>query len=74
LAALLADQTPQAAKEAAVATDSTLAGKVSGNLLIGALGWLVGGTTGAATASNTNLYNQWNHPDTDALEEAGGSN
>ncbi|WP_414448931.1 hemagglutinin repeat-containing protein [Burkholderia sp. 22PA0099] len=72
LAALLADQTAQAAKEAAVATDSTLAGKVSGNLLIGALGWMVGGTTGAATASNANLYNQWNHTDTDALEEASG--
>ncbi|RQS46313.1 hemagglutinin repeat-containing protein [Burkholderia sp. Bp8990] len=72
LAALLADQTAQAAKEVAGATDSTLAGKVSGNLLVGALGWLVGGTAGAATASNVNLYNQWNHTDTDTLEEASG--
>lgn len=72
LAALLADQTAQAAKEVASATDSTLAGKVSGNVLVGALGWLVGGTAGAATASNVNLYNQWNHTDTDTLEEASG--
>jgi filamentous hemagglutinin len=72
LAALLADQTAQAAKEVAGATDSTLAGRMSGNLLVGALGWLVGGTAGAATASNVNLYNQWNHTDTDALEEASG--
>jgi filamentous hemagglutinin len=72
LAALLADQTAQAAKEVAGATDSTLAGKVSGNLLIGALGGLVGGAAGAATASNVNLYNQWNHTDTDTLEEASG--
>ncbi|WP_080418024.1 hemagglutinin repeat-containing protein [Burkholderia ubonensis] len=72
LAALLADQTAQAAKEVAGATDSTLAGKVSGNVLVGALGWLVGGTAGAATASNVNLYNQWNHTDTDTLEEASG--
>ncbi|WP_249185014.1 hemagglutinin repeat-containing protein [Burkholderia cenocepacia] len=72
LAALLADQTKQAANAVAGATDSTLAGKVSGNLLIGALGGLVGGTAGAATASNVNLYNQWNHTDTDTLEEASG--
>ncbi|WP_269765165.1 hemagglutinin repeat-containing protein, partial [Burkholderia ubonensis] len=72
LAALLADQTAQAAKAVAGATDSTLAGKVSGNLLVGALGWLVGGSAGAATASNVNLYNQWNHTDTDTLEEASG--
>ncbi|WP_080289733.1 hemagglutinin repeat-containing protein [Burkholderia cenocepacia] len=72
LAALLADQTKQAANAVAGATDSTLAGKVSGDLLIGALGGLVGGTAGAATASNVNLYNQWNHTDTDTLEEASG--
>ncbi|WP_232444169.1 hemagglutinin repeat-containing protein [Burkholderia ubonensis] len=72
LAALLADQTAQAAKEVAGATDSMLAGKVSGNVLVGALGWLVGGSAGAATASNVNLYNQWNHTDTDTLEEASG--
>ncbi|WP_342611156.1 hemagglutinin repeat-containing protein [Burkholderia ambifaria] len=72
LAALLADQTAQAANAVAGATDSTLAGKVSGNLLIGALGGLVGGAAGAATASNVNLYNQWNHTDTDTLEEASG--
>ncbi|PRE42610.1 hypothetical protein, partial [Burkholderia dolosa] len=72
LAALLADQTKQAANAVASATDSTLAGKVSGNLLIGALGGLVGGTAGAATASNVNLYNQWNHTDTDTLEAASG--
>ncbi|WP_232464414.1 hemagglutinin repeat-containing protein [Burkholderia ubonensis] len=72
LAALLADQTAQAAKAVAGATDSTLAGKVSGNVLVGALGWLVGGSAGAATASNVNLYNQWNHTDTDTLEEASG--
>ncbi|WP_081337604.1 hemagglutinin repeat-containing protein [Burkholderia pseudomultivorans] len=72
LAALLADQTAQAAKGVAGATDSTLAGKVSGNLLVGALGWLVGGTAGAATASNVNLYNQYNHTDADALLEASG--
>ncbi|MBR8059786.1 hemagglutinin repeat-containing protein, partial [Burkholderia dolosa] len=72
LAALLADQTKQAANAVANATDSTLAGKVSGNLLIGALGGLVGGTAGAATASNVNLYNQWNHTDTDTLEAASG--
>ncbi|WP_232454819.1 hemagglutinin repeat-containing protein [Burkholderia ubonensis] len=72
LAALLADQTAQATKEVAGATDSMLAGKVSGNVLVGALGWLVGGSAGAATASNVNLYNQWNHTDTDTLEEASG--
>ncbi|MGX5881381.1 hemagglutinin repeat-containing protein, partial [Burkholderia gladioli] len=72
LAALLSAQTAQAAGEVAEATDSTLAGKMSGNLLVGALGWLVGGTAGSATASNANLYNQWNHTDTDTLEEASG--
>lgn len=72
MAALLADQTAQAAKDVAGATDSTLAGKVSGNVLVGALGWLVGGTAGAATASNVNLYNQWNSTDADTLEEASG--
>ncbi|WP_425127550.1 hemagglutinin repeat-containing protein [Burkholderia gladioli] len=72
LAALLSAQTAQAAGEVAEATDSTIAGKMSGNLLVGALGWLVGGTAGSATASNANLYNQWNHTDTDTLEEASG--
>ncbi|RQS64344.1 filamentous hemagglutinin N-terminal domain-containing protein [Burkholderia sp. Bp8963] len=73
LAALLAEQTRQAAREVAGATDSDLAGKLSGNLLAGAVGWLVGGTTGAATASNVNLYNQWNNKtDTDTLEAAAG--
>uniref|UniRef100_UPI00158EFAC1 hypothetical protein n=1 Tax=Burkholderia cepacia TaxID=292 RepID=UPI00158EFAC1 len=56
LAALLSAQTAQAAGEVAEATDSTLAGKMSGNLLVGALGWLVGGTAGSATDSNVNLY------------------
>uniref|UniRef100_UPI001FC7C381 hypothetical protein n=1 Tax=Burkholderia gladioli TaxID=28095 RepID=UPI001FC7C381 len=72
MAALLSAQTAQAAGEVAEATDSTLAGKMSGNLLVGALAWLVGGTAGSATASNANLYNQWNHTDTDTLEEASG--
>ncbi|GAB6852976.1 hemagglutinin repeat-containing protein [Paraburkholderia kururiensis] len=72
LAALLAEQTKQAADEVAGATGSGLAGKFAGNLLIGAAGGLVGGSAGAATASSVNLYNQWNHTDTDTLEEASG--
>ena len=38
---------------------SELAGKLTANILATMGGGLVGGSAGAATASNVNLYNQW---------------
>jgi len=59
VASYLAGQTRQIADSVGGETGSELAGKVAANVLVTLGGGLVGGTAGAASASNVNLYNQW---------------
>nr|WP_239483120.1 hemagglutinin repeat-containing protein [Paraburkholderia sp. C35] len=58
LASKLADQTKAFGRDVTDATGSSLAGNIAANVLSGLGGALIGGTAGAAMASNVNLYNQ----------------
>jgi filamentous hemagglutinin len=58
LSSTLAGLTKQASDTVGDATGSTLLGNIAGNLLSGAGGALIGGSSGAAAASNVDLYNQ----------------
>nr|WP_052420987.1 hemagglutinin repeat-containing protein [Paraburkholderia ferrariae] len=60
LSSKLADQTKAASDAVTDATGSSLLGNLSGNVLAGVGGALVGGSAGAAMASNVDLYNQNN--------------
>jgi filamentous hemagglutinin len=60
LSSKLADQTKAATVAVSDATGSTLLGNLSGSFLAGVGGALVGGTAGAVTASNVDLYNRNN--------------
>ncbi|WP_413216017.1 hemagglutinin repeat-containing protein [Paraburkholderia kururiensis] len=70
LSAALAGQTKQLEDAVAGATGSQLLGNIAGNVVSGAGGALVGGSAGAATASNVNLYNQHNDPNETEAEKA----
>ncbi|HDV8353798.1 hemagglutinin repeat-containing protein [Burkholderia vietnamiensis] len=58
LSSKLAPQTEAVSDSIAGAAGSTLVGNVAGNVLAGVGGALVGGSSGAAMASNVDLYNQ----------------
>ncbi len=60
LSAALAGQTQKISDAVGGASGSQLIGNIAGNVLSGLGGALVGGSAGAATASNVNLYNQNN--------------
>jgi hypothetical protein len=57
---LLANQAKQLTGAITDATGSSLIGNISGNIMAGLGGALVGGSAGAAMASDVNLYNQGN--------------
>jgi filamentous hemagglutinin len=58
LSSRLADQTKQLSSAVSDATGSSLIGNIGGNIAVGLGGALIGGSAGAAMASNVNLYNQ----------------
>ncbi|SAL03728.1 cell surface protein [Caballeronia ptereochthonis] len=60
MSAALANQTAQLADAIAGATGSQFAGNIAGNAVNALGGGIIGGTAGAASASNVNLYNQFN--------------
>ncbi|RQG98921.1 hemagglutinin repeat-containing protein, partial [Paraburkholderia dinghuensis] len=61
VAAKMAEQLDQISKGVESATGSELLGNLAANVVAGLGGALVGGTAGAATASNVELYNQALH-------------
>ncbi|ANB71739.1 hemagglutinin [Paraburkholderia phytofirmans OLGA172] len=65
LSSLLAPQTKELSDAVAGATGSALIGNLAGNIASGIGGAVIGGTAGAAGASNVNLYNQGNNKDED---------
>ena len=67
LAAKMADELDQISKGVGSATGSELLGNLTANVVAGLGGALVGGTAGAATASNVELYNQSMHRKKDDL-------
>ncbi|WP_244130213.1 hemagglutinin repeat-containing protein [Burkholderia sp. BCC0044] len=60
LSSKLAEQTKAFSDSVGNATGSSLIGNISANILSGLASALVGGSAGAATASNVNLYNAGN--------------
>lgn len=65
-ASKMANQLDSLSKNVASGTGSALLGNLAANVAAGVSGALVGGTTGTATASNVELYNQqvhWGHGD-----------
>jgi filamentous hemagglutinin len=65
ISSLLAPQTKELSDAVAGATGSSLIGNLAGNIASGMGGAIIGGTAGAASASNVNLYNQGNNKDED---------
>ncbi|HEY4297368.1 MAG TPA: hypothetical protein VGM85_12920 [Paraburkholderia sp.] len=63
----MADELDQISKGVGSATGSELLGNLTANVVAGLGGALVGGTAGAATASNVELYNQSMHRKKDDL-------
>jgi filamentous hemagglutinin len=63
MSSLLAPQTKALSDSVSDATGSSLIGNLAGNIASGMGGAIMGGTAGAATASNVNLYNQGNNKD-----------
>ncbi len=61
IASHLAPQTKEFGDAVAGAADSSLIGNLAGNIASGIGGAIIGGTAGAAGASNVNLYNQGNN-------------
>jgi filamentous hemagglutinin len=71
LSSKLADQTKAIRDAVSDAADSTLLGNIAANIVSGLGGALVGGSAGAAGASNVNLYNAGHDKnDTEAKKEA----
>jgi filamentous hemagglutinin len=60
LTSYLAGRSRAIAESVGGETGSEIVGKLTANVLATLGGGLVGGAAGAATASNVNLYNQWN--------------
>ncbi|WP_321902860.1 hemagglutinin repeat-containing protein [Paraburkholderia tropica] len=69
LSSKLADQMKTASDAVADATGSSLLGNLSGNVLAGIGGALIGGSAGAAMASNVDLYNQNNDKGNEAAKK-----
>ncbi|MFM0492080.1 hemagglutinin repeat-containing protein, partial [Paraburkholderia graminis] len=65
MSSLLAPQTKELSDAVAGATGSSLIGNLAGNIASGMGGAIIGGTAGAAGASNVNLYNQGNNKNED---------
>jgi filamentous hemagglutinin len=65
ISSLLAPQTKELSDAVSDATGSSLIGNLAGNIASGMGGAIIGGTAGAASASNVNLYNQGNNKDED---------
>ncbi|MEZ0603740.1 hemagglutinin repeat-containing protein [Paraburkholderia sp. IW21] len=65
MSSLLAPQTKELSDAVAGATGSSLIGNLAGNIASGMGGAIIGGSAGAAGASNVNLYNQGNNKDED---------
>ncbi|MGF6840317.1 hypothetical protein QF001_004184 [Paraburkholderia youngii] len=77
LSAALAPQLNSLSKGIAESTGSTLLGNLASNVLASAGGALVGGSAGAATAANADLYNRQLHSKEETLadrlaDESGG--
>ena len=67
LSAALAPQLNSLSKGIAESTGSTLLGNLASNVLASAGGALVGGSAGAATAANADLFNRQLHPEEKTL-------